>query len=173
MRLEGFDDRSDTGDRSLGSVCDFVNDSILVEPVANVGVVLPGRGELRRPQLKYAGRTRSCAITNASAKYANSYLELRDRSLQVIRGSSTSSLPPQRFFGMKVHRYDIVRQEEDKSAIWLEAVSDVNTAESRIQELASFWPGEFWVMDQQSHQIVARVNGLLSQRLRRYDKSNA
>jgi hypothetical protein len=58
---------------------------------------------------------------------------------------------------MKVHRYDIVRQEEDKSAIWLEAVSDVNTAESRIQEVASFWPGEFWVMDQQSHQIVARV----------------
>jgi hypothetical protein len=61
----------------------------------------------------------------------------------------------------------------DKSAIWLQAVSDVNTAESRIQELASFWPGEFWVMDQQSHQIVARVNGLLSQRLRGYDKSNA
>jgi hypothetical protein len=98
MRLEGFDDRSDTGDRSLGSVCDFVNDSILVEPVANVRVVLPGRGELRRPQLKYARRTRSCAITNASAKYANSYLELRDRSLQVIRGSSKLSSPAKVFW---------------------------------------------------------------------------
>lgn len=65
---------------------------------------------------------------------------------------------------MKLHHYDIVRQEDDKSAIWLEAVSDLNTAESRIQELASFWPGEFQVMDQPSHQIVARVNGLLDQR---------
>jgi hypothetical protein len=44
---------------------------------------------------------------------------------------------------MKLHHYDIVRQEDDKSAIWLEAVSDLNTAESRIQELASFWPGSF------------------------------
>jgi hypothetical protein len=65
---------------------------------------------------------------------------------------------------MKVPHYDIVRQDDDKSAIWLEAISDVNDAESRIQELASFWPGEFRVMDQQSHQIIARVNGPLDQR---------
>jgi hypothetical protein len=60
---------------------------------------------------------------------------------------------------MKLHHYDIVRRENDKSAIWLEAVSDVDTAESRIQELVSFWPGEFRVMDQQTHQIVAQVSG--------------
>jgi len=61
---------------------------------------------------------------------------------------------------MKLHHYDIVRQEDDKSAIWLEAVSDLNTAQCRIQELVSLWPGQFKVVDQQSHQIIARVNGL-------------
>jgi len=65
-----------------------------------------------------------------------------------------------RFCDMKLHHYDIVRQEDDKSATWLEAVSDLNTAECRIQELVSLWPGEFQVVDQQSHQIIARVNGL-------------
>jgi hypothetical protein len=53
-----------------------------------------------------------------------------------------------------------VRQEDDKSATWLEAVSALNTAECLIQELVSLWPGEFQVADQQSHQIIARVNGL-------------
>jgi hypothetical protein len=61
---------------------------------------------------------------------------------------------------MKLHHYDIVRREDDKSAIWLEAVSDLNTAKCRIQELVSLWPRHFQVVDQQSHQIIARVNGL-------------
>src|SRR6267154_5275896 len=68
-----------------------------------------------------------------------------------------------RFCDMKLHHYAIVRQEDDRSATWLEAVSDLNTAEGRIQELVSLWPGEFHVVDQQSHQIVARVNGLSNQ----------
>ncbi len=62
---------------------------------------------------------------------------------------------------MKVHHYDIVRHDEDKSGIWLETVSDVGTAESRIRELISVWPGEFRVMDQQTHQVVAQVGGPL------------
>jgi hypothetical protein len=64
-------------------------------------------------------------------------------------------------FDMKSHHYDIVRHDDDKAAIWLEAASDVDAAESRIRELASFWPGEFRVMDQQTHQIVAQVSGPL------------
>ncbi|SRR5260370_1479040 len=64
-----------------------------------------------------------------------------------------------RFCDMKLH-HDIVRQEDDKSAIWLEALSDLNTAQCRIQELVSLWPGQFQVVDQQSHQIIACVNGL-------------
>jgi hypothetical protein len=65
---------------------------------------------------------------------------------------------------MKSHYYDIVRQEDDNSAIWLEAVRDLNAAESRIQEFVSFWPGELQVMDQQNHQIVASVHGRLHRR---------
>jgi hypothetical protein len=41
---------------------------------------------------------------------------------------------------MNSRRYDIVRKD-DKSAIWLEAASDLSTAESRIAELELCWPG--------------------------------
>lgn len=58
---------------------------------------------------------------------------------------------------MKSGHYDIVRKERDKFAIWLEDTSDLNSAESRIQELSSFWPGEFQVLDQQTHQIIAKI----------------
>ena len=54
-------------------------------------------------------------------------------------------------------RYDIVRKEKDKSAIWLEVASDLNTAESRIEELTSLWPGEFQIMDRQNHRIVEKI----------------
>jgi hypothetical protein len=60
---------------------------------------------------------------------------------------------------MKSRHYDIVRKENDKSTIWLEAAWNLNIAESRIEELASFWPGEFQIMDQQNHQIVERIIG--------------
>lgn len=56
---------------------------------------------------------------------------------------------------MKLRHSDIVRKENDKSAIWLGAAPDLNTAESRIQEVVCFWPGDFQVLDQQTHQIVA------------------
>jgi hypothetical protein len=57
---------------------------------------------------------------------------------------------------MKSGGYDIVRKEDKESAIWLEAVPDLNTAESRIHQLSCFWPGEFQILDQQTHQIVDR-----------------
>ena len=60
---------------------------------------------------------------------------------------------------MRSHHYDIVRKDHDKLAIWLETASDLNTAESRIEELTSFWPGEFQIMDQQNHQIVEEIIG--------------
>jgi hypothetical protein len=58
---------------------------------------------------------------------------------------------------MKSRHYDIVRKERNKPAIWLEAASDLNTAESRVEELTSFWPGEFQIVDQQNHQIVEDI----------------
>jgi hypothetical protein len=58
---------------------------------------------------------------------------------------------------MRSRHYDIVRKENNKSAVWLETALDLNTAESRIEELTSFWPGEFQIMDQQNHQIVETI----------------
>jgi len=60
---------------------------------------------------------------------------------------------------MKLRQYDIVRKDHDKLAIWLEAASDLGTAESRIAELTSFWPGEFQIMDQQNHQVLEKIIG--------------
>jgi hypothetical protein len=51
------------------------------------------------------------------------------------------------------HHYDIVRRES--SLLWLESVDDLDSAKSRIRELTSFWPGEFQVIDQDNHQLVA------------------
>jgi hypothetical protein len=55
---------------------------------------------------------------------------------------------------MKQHSYDIVRKEGEKLR-WLEDAKDLDSAVSRIRELSSFWPGEFQVMDQQNHRLVA------------------
>jgi len=60
---------------------------------------------------------------------------------------------------LKSHLYDIVRKDDDNHARWLESASDLQSAESRIQELTSVWPGEFQVVDQQSHQVVAKIAG--------------
>jgi hypothetical protein len=58
---------------------------------------------------------------------------------------------------LKSHLYDIIRREDDTHARWLEAASDLRSAESRIEELTSVWPGEFQVVDQQTHQVVAKI----------------
>jgi hypothetical protein len=55
---------------------------------------------------------------------------------------------------MKSEGYDIIRKENNQSAIWLEAAPDLTTAESRIRQLSYSWPGEFQILDQRTHQIV-------------------
>jgi len=60
---------------------------------------------------------------------------------------------------VKVPRFDIVRKVNEQRLLWLEEAADLESAKSRIQELASVWPGEFDVMDRCSHQIVAKVIG--------------
>ena len=59
---------------------------------------------------------------------------------------------------MKAHHYDIVRKDIRRS-MWLEDAEDLDSAESRIRELVSYWPGEFQIVDQHSHRIVATVSG--------------
>jgi hypothetical protein len=59
---------------------------------------------------------------------------------------------------MKAHHYDIVRKDSRRS-MWLEDAEDLDSAESRIRELVSYWPGEFQIVDQHTHRIVATVSG--------------
>ncbi len=44
-------------------------------------------------------------------------------------------------------RYDIVRRESEKAIFWLEGVPELSVAKSRVEELQSFWPGEYQVFD--------------------------
>jgi hypothetical protein len=60
---------------------------------------------------------------------------------------------------MNSRHFDIIRKDHDKLAIWLETASDLRAAESRIAELELCWPGEFQIMDQQSHQIMETIIG--------------
>jgi len=60
---------------------------------------------------------------------------------------------------VKWQHFDIVRKELEGKLLWLEDAEDLASAKARIQELASFWPGEFDVMDQQTHQTLAKVIG--------------
>ena len=57
---------------------------------------------------------------------------------------------------METIPYDILRREVN-TAIWLETSPDLLTAKSRINEIASFWPGRYEVVDRQSQRIVADV----------------
>ena len=59
---------------------------------------------------------------------------------------------------MKSGHYDIVRKENESKLLWLESAEDLNSAKSRVQKLTSFWPGEFQVLDQDSHQVVATTD---------------
>jgi hypothetical protein len=58
---------------------------------------------------------------------------------------------------VKLPRFDIVRKVNEQALLWLEEAADLESAKSRIRELATVWPEEFDVMDRRSHQTVAKV----------------
>jgi hypothetical protein len=58
---------------------------------------------------------------------------------------------------LKPHHYDIVRKGESDRLMWLEDAENLAGASSRIRELVSHWPGEFQIMDQQNHEVVAKI----------------
>jgi hypothetical protein len=45
----------------------------------------------------------------------------------------------------------------DGSFVWIEAASEMHLAEQRISQLASREPGEYFVFDQRTQQIVAKI----------------
>jgi len=45
----------------------------------------------------------------------------------------------------------------DGSFVWIEAASEMQLAEERISQLASREPGEYFVFDQRTQQVVAKI----------------
>jgi hypothetical protein len=58
---------------------------------------------------------------------------------------------------MRAPHLDILKRQSDGSFMWIEAVGDMRVAEERISHLAGMDPGEYFVFDQRSQQIVART----------------
>jgi hypothetical protein len=58
---------------------------------------------------------------------------------------------------MRAPHLDILKRLTDGSFIWIEAASEMDIAEQRISQLASREPGEYFVFDQRTQQIVAKI----------------
>ena len=51
-------------------------------------------------------------------------------------------------------RYDIVRKDNEKALFWLESAADLSVAKSRVEQLLSFWPGEYQIFDLRTKKVV-------------------
>jgi hypothetical protein len=51
-------------------------------------------------------------------------------------------------------RYDIVRKDNEKALVWLESAADLGIAKSRVEQLLSFWPGEYQIFDLRTNEVV-------------------
>lgn len=58
---------------------------------------------------------------------------------------------------MRAPHLDILKRQRDGSFLWIEAASDLRAAEQRILRLAEVDAGEYFVFDQKSQQIVAKI----------------
>ena len=61
--------------------------------------------------------------------------------------------------------FDIFKKDTRGNPVWLDAVADLQTARLRLSQLASVLPGEYFVFDPRTHQIVdtlVRLNSDLS-----------
>ena len=61
---------------------------------------------------------------------------------------------------MQFRQFDILKRHSDGSFIWLEAASDLEAARARLLELCGKTPGHYFVFDQRSQQIVAKLSNL-------------
>jgi len=55
--------------------------------------------------------------------------------------------------------FDILKRQKDGSYIWVEAVRDLQKAQTRMQQLCAAVPGEYFVFDQKVQKVVAEVAG--------------
>ena len=58
---------------------------------------------------------------------------------------------------MPTPHLDILKRTEDGSFVWMEAANDLSLAKTRLQQLVDNDPGEYFVFDQRSQQIVAKM----------------
>lgn len=58
---------------------------------------------------------------------------------------------------MRAPHLDILKRQTDGSFVWIEVASEMHIAEQRISQLASMAPGEYFVFDQRTQQIVAKI----------------
>ena len=58
---------------------------------------------------------------------------------------------------MRAPHLDILKKQQDGGFVWIEATTDVQLAEERIAELAEKEQGEYFIFDQKTQQIVAKV----------------
>jgi hypothetical protein len=59
---------------------------------------------------------------------------------------------------MVVSPFDILRRNENGSFTWLESAVDLAAAQARMRELSIESPGEYFVFDQKTQQIVAKLS---------------
>jgi hypothetical protein len=53
-----------------------------------------------------------------------------------------------------IRRYDIVRRENEKALFWLEGAHELSAARARVEQLISFWPGEYQIFDLATKAVV-------------------
>ena len=58
---------------------------------------------------------------------------------------------------MRAPHLDILKRQMDGSFVWIEAASEMQLAEERISQFASREPGEYFVFDQRTQQVVAKI----------------
>ena len=58
---------------------------------------------------------------------------------------------------MRAPHLDILKRQRDGSFVWIEAASEMDAAEKRITQLALVEPAEYFVFDQRTQQIVAKI----------------
>ena len=51
-------------------------------------------------------------------------------------------------------RFDIVRRENEKAVFFLEGALELSAAKSRVEQLLSFWPGQYQIFDLETKQAV-------------------
>jgi hypothetical protein len=52
---------------------------------------------------------------------------------------------------------DIFRKDVRGNPVWIDTVDDLDDARYRLNRLAEALPGEYFVFDQRTHRIVAKV----------------